>query len=264
MNSKNIKNLKTVILAGGLGTRLSEETNLKPKPMVEIGGKPILWHIMKIYSHYGLTDFIICVGYKGFVIKEYFANYFNHMSDITYDLKKNKYTIHRKLAEPWSVTVIDTGDESNTGGRIKRIEKYIKEENFFLTYGDGVSDIDINKLYTFHKNHKKAATLTAVQPANRYGILEIEGDKVKTFNEKPTQVNNWVNGGFFVLNRSIFKYIKDDLTIWEGEPLRKISKNNQLMAYKHKGFWQSMDTLREKNYLEKLWIDKESPWKVWN
>lgn len=257
------KSLKTVILAGGLGTRLSEETHLKPKPMVEIGGKPILWHIMKIYSHYGLNEFIICAGYKGYVIKEYFANYFMHMSDITFDIKQNKFIVHRENAEPWSVTIVDTGDNSNTGGRIKRIKKYINEEDFFLTYGDGVSDININKLYSFHKKHKKQATLTAIQPSARYGALKIKNNIVKTFDEKPAQVDNWVNGGFFVLNKSIFKYIKNDLTIWEAESLKKISQKNQLMAYKHKGFWQSMDTLREKNNLEKLWTNKKPPWKVW-
>ena len=258
-----MKNLKTVILAGGLGIRLSEETYLKPKPMIEIGDKPILWHIMKIYSHYGLNDFIICAGYKGFLIKEYFANYFMHMSDISFDIKNNKFTILKDDSEPWSVTIVDTGDKSNTGGRIKRIERYIAEENFFLTYGDGVSNIDINQLYSFHKDHKKEATLTAIQPSARYGALEIKNDKVITFDEKPPQVDNWVNGGFFVLNKSIFNYIENDSTIWEAESLKKISEKSELMAYKHHGFWQSMDTLREKNYLEKLWNDKSAPWKIW-
>ncbi len=255
--------MKVVILAGGFGTRLSEETDIKPKPMVEIGGKPILWHIMKIYSYYGFNDFIICLGYKGYMIKEYFANYFLHMSDVTIDLQKNKLEIHNVRAEPWRITLVDTGLNTMTGGRIKRIQQYVGNETFMLTYGDGVGNIDIKKLVDFHKSHGKLATVTAVQPLGRFGALTIEGDRVFSFKEKPKGDGSWINGGFFVLEPGIFKYIQGDETIWEKEPLENLSKEGQLMAYKHTGFWKAMDTLRDKRELETLWQSGNPPWKVW-
>jgi glucose-1-phosphate cytidylyltransferase len=256
--------MKVVILAGGLGTRLSEETELKPKPMVEIGGKPILWHIVKIYSHYGFNDFIICLGYKGYVIKEYFANYFLHQSDITINLKENKLEVHNCKAEPWKVTLIDTGLSTNTGGRIKRIRDYVGNETFMLTYGDGVADINIAELLKVHKKSGKYATITAVQPTGRYGALELDKDDgVLCFQEKPRGEGAWVNGGFFVLEPQIFDYIKGDEIIWERGPLENIAKDGQLAAYKHHGFWKCMDTLRDKVELENLWNAGKAVWKIW-
>ena len=256
--------MKVVILAGGLGTRLSEETTLKPKPMVEIGGKPILWHIMKIYSYYGLNDFIICCGYKGYVIKEYFANYFLHQSDISFDLSKNEMKIHKERAEPWKVTLIDTGEKTMTGGRIKRIKEYLgNEEDFCLTYGDGLADINISELINFHKSHGKNATLSSTYPPGRYGALEIEGNVVKLFQEKPKGDGKLINAGFFVLNKNVINRIENDYTIWEEGPLKSLAKDNELLTYKHLGFWQPMDKLSDKNYLEKVWNNNKAPWKVW-
>jgi len=257
--------MKAVILAGGLGTRLSEETVTKPKPMVEIGGKPILWHIMKSYSHYGINDFIICCGYKGYIIKEYFANYFKHMSDITFNMKEdNKMIIHKKRAEPWTVTLIDTGDKSMTGGRIKRIKPYVEdEESFCLTYGDGVSNINIKELIEFHKNHGKEATLTATFPPGRFGALEIVDGEVRQFQEKPRGDGALINGGYFVLSPKVIDRISGDDTVWEQEPLKGLASENKLMAFKHEGFWQPMDTLRDKTYLEELWQSNKAPWKLW-
>jgi glucose-1-phosphate cytidylyltransferase len=253
--------MKAVILAGGLGARLSEETILKPKPMVEIGGKPILWHIMKIYSHYGINDFVICLGYKGYMIKEYFANYFLHQSDVTIDMSTNSMQIHRQQAEPWKVTLVDTGDASMTGGRIKRVKEYI-DGTFCLTYGDGVIDTDIGKLVEFHKNHGKLSTVTAVHPTPRFGGLEFEGDKVARFSEKPQGGEGWINGGFFVCEPQVLDYIENDATIFEKEPLERLANDGELMAYKHEGFWQCMDTLRDKQYLEECWASNPR-WKVW-
>lgn len=256
--------MKVVILAGGYGTRLSEETVNIPKPMVEIGGKPILWHIMKIYSHYGYNDFIICLGYKGYIIKEYFMNYFMHMSDITVDLSNGGIKIHNSKAENWKVTLVDTGLDTMTGGRIKRIKDHLNGERFMLTYGDGVGDVNINSLVKFHESHGKLATMTAVQPSGRFGALTINDDKkVESFVEKPAGDGAWINGGFFVLEPEVIDYIKDDNTSWEREPLENLTKENQLFAYKHEGFWKPMDTLRDKIELEKLWSTKEAPWKVW-
>ena len=256
--------MKVVILAGGLGTRLSEETSLKPKPMVEIGGRPILWHIMKIYSTYGLNDFIICCGYKGYIIKEYFNNYFLHQSDVTFNMHDNKVTVHSKRAEPWTITLVDTGDNTMTGGRLKRLEKYLKDEdNFCFTYGDGLADINIKKLIDFHINHKKEATLTAVLPPGRFGALEINKDKVMKFQEKPKGDGALINGGFFVLSYKVLRRINDDYTIWEQEPLKSLAKDGELMAYKHNSFWQPMDTLRDKHYLINLWETNQAPWKKW-
>jgi glucose-1-phosphate cytidylyltransferase len=256
--------MKVVILAGGYGTRLSEETDLKPKPMVEIGGYPILYHIMKIYSSYGFNDFIICLGYKGYMIKEYFVNYFFHNSNLLIELSKNKIEILDSNSENWKVTLIDTGMNTMTGGRIKRIQKYIGDEMFMLTYGDGVSNITINKLVEFHKNHGKYATVTAVQPSGRFGSLKIgKSDIIKSYIEKPRGDSSWVNGGFFVLKPEIFDYIKDDETAWEREPLKQLAKEGQLVAYKHLGFWKSMDALRDKRELEELWNKGEAPWKIW-
>ncbi len=256
--------MKVVILAGGFGTRLSEETELKPKPMVEIGGRPILWHIMKIYSHFGFNDFIICLGYKGYIIKEYFSNYYLHQSDITIDLATNSFTYHKTGSEPWRVTLIDTGINTMTGGRIKRVAKYIDDEIFMLTYGDGVGNIDIKKLLDFHKSHNKLATLTAVQPSGRFGKIIInEENKVEAFYEKLRGDGNWINGGFFVLNKKVIDYIKGDDTVWEKEPLENLARDGELMACRHSGFWKPMDTLRDKSELEYLWNNKEAPWKVW-
>ena len=257
--------MKLVILAGGLGTRISEESHLKPKPMIEIGGKPILWHIMKIYSHHGINDFIICCGYKGYIIKEYFANYFLHMSDVTFDMQNNQMEVHQKKAEPWRVTLVDTGEDTLTGGRLKRVSRYLRdEESFCFTYGDGVSDVDITSQIAFHKNHEKLATITAVQPPGRYGALLRKGESVRGFQEKPPGDGAWINGGFFVLNPSVFNYIAGDQSSWEGEALESLAKKNELNAYEHKGFWQPMDTLRDKNYLEELWSSGEAPWKIWD
>ncbi len=258
--------MKAVILAGGLGTRISEETHLKPKPMIEIGGKPILWHIMKVYSTHGITDFIVCCGYKGYVIKEYFANYFLHTSDVTFDMKNNRMEVHEQHAEPWRVTLVDTGDESMTGGRLKRIENYVREEEAFcFTYGDGVADIDITLLLEFHQHHGKLATITAVQPAGRYGALDLRSEnKVGGFIEKPQGEGGWVNGGFFVLSPKCLELIVSDSTPWEAEPLNALVEKEQLVAYQHDGFWQPMDTLRDKNHLEELWQTGKAPWKIWD
>lgn len=256
--------MKAVILAGGLGTRLSEETSLRPKPMVEIGGKPILWHIMKMYSSHGVNDFVICCGYKGYVIKEYFANYFLHMSDVTFNMRENKMEVHEKRVEPWSITLVDTGDDSMTGGRIKRIAKYIKDDEvFFLTYGDGVGDIDITASLDFHNSHGKFATMTATYPPGRFGALEINKGKVESFREKPKGDGALINGGFFVLSPKVLDYISDDSTVWEQEPLMGLAADNELMAFEHDGFWQPMDTLRDKHLLENLWDSNEAPWKTW-
>jgi glucose-1-phosphate cytidylyltransferase len=257
--------MKVVILAGGLGTRLSEETDLKPKPMVEIGGKPVLWHIMKIYSFYGFNDFVICCGYKGYVIKEYFANYFLHKANVTIDLSKNKMDVLDSFAEPWKITLVETGLNTMTGGRIKRIQPFIGNEPFLLTYGDGVSNVDINKLLSFHKNHGKLATLTAVQPSGKFGALELsESGTVNSFQEKPKGDGAWINGGFFVLQPQIFDYINDgDSTIWERDPLENLSKDKELIAFKHSGFWRPMDTLRDKMELEKMWNSENCEWKIW-
>jgi glucose-1-phosphate cytidylyltransferase len=260
--------MKAVILAGGLGTRISEETNIKPKPMVEVGGMPILWHIMKLYSHYGINEFIICCGYKGYIIKEFFSNYFLHSSDVTFDLKSNTTSYHKSKTEPWKVTLIDTGEQTMTGGRIKKIEKYLDaNEDFCLTYGDGVSDINIPSLLKFHNDSKKLATVTAVVPPGRFGSLELSDKNiVRSFIEKPLGDGAYINGGFFVLNKKALDFIGDDsdLILWEKEPLQKLANNNQLAAYKHNGFWQPMDTLREKNILEELWVSGKAPWKIWN
>lgn len=257
--------MKVVILAGGYGTRISEESDLKPKPMIEIGGKPILWHIMKIYSHYGFNDFIICCGYKGYVIKDYFHHYYMHQTDITIDLEKNLVHYHASNSEPWRVTLVDTGLNTMTGGRIKRIQPFVGDEPFMLTYGDGVSDIDIKALLDFHKQHKRLATLTAVQPSGKFGALSIDNrNAVMQFQEKPKGDGAWINGGFFVCEPGIFEYIRSgDETIWERQPLEDLSKDGQLGAYKHEGFWQPMDTLRDKNELERLWANGNAPWKVW-
>jgi len=256
--------MKAVILAGGLGTRISEETHLKPKPMIEIGGKPILWHILKMYSAHGVNDFVICCGYKGYVIKEYFANYFLHMSDVTFDMSSNRMEVHQKNAEPWKVTLVDTGDETLTGGRLKRVEDYLKDDDAFcFTYGDGVSDVDITAEIAFHRAHGKLATVTAVQPPGRYGALEIASGAVKGFTEKPRGDGGLINGGFFVLSPRCIERIADDQSSWEGEPLTGLAADGQLMAFEHAGFWQPMDTLREKNLLEELWQMGKAPWKVW-
>ena len=257
--------MKVVILAGGLGTRISEETVIKPKPMIEIGGKPILWHIMKIYSFHGINDFIVCCGYKGYVIKEYFANYFLHQSDITFDMSKNEMKIHQERAEPWKVTLIDTGEKTMTGGRIKRIKEYLDDgEDFCLTYGDGLANIDITKLISFHKNHGKLATLSAIYPPGRFGALNIIENQVTSFFEKPRGDGALINGGFFVLNSKTFDYIQGDNTIWEHEPLNKLASDGELMSFKHEDFWQPMDTLRDKHYLEELWESEKAPWKLWS
>jgi len=255
--------MKCVILAGGFGTRITEETNLKPKPMIEIGGMPILWHIMKIYSTYGINDFIICCGYKGYVIKEYFANYFLHMSDVTFDMKQNKMEVHRKFAEDWKVTLVDTGLDTMTGGRLKRVKNFLENETFCFTYGDGLSDVNIKDLINFHRNQKTLATLTAIQPPGKFGALNIENNKISTFREKPLGDGNWVNGGYFILEPEVFDYIEGDSTIWEREPLEKLSQEGKLSAYKHKGFWHPMDTLYDKNQLEQMWNSGKSPWKIW-
>ncbi|MBT8562109.1 glucose-1-phosphate cytidylyltransferase [Polynucleobacter paneuropaeus] len=255
--------MKAVILAGGFGTRISEESHLKPKPMIEVGGKPILWHIMKMYSHYGINDFIICLGYKGYVIKEYFSNYFLHMSDVTFSMRDNTTEIHQKFAEPWKVTLVDTGEETMTGGRLKRVLPYIGGETFCFTYGDGVSDIDMSALIAKHKSSGLSATVTSIQPPGRYGALNTEGDLVVNFQEKPAGDGAWINGGFFVLEPSVIDLIEGDATIWEQGPLRSLAAQGQLAAYKHEGFWQAMDTLREKNLLEDLWFSGKAPWKSW-
>lgn len=257
--------MKAVILAGGLGTRLSEETDFKPKPMIEIGGKPILWHIMKTYSAHGVNDFVICCGYKGYVIKEYFANYFLHMSDVTFSMKDNSMKVHENKAEPWTVTLVDTGENTLTGGRLKRVQSYVKnEESFCFTYGDGVGDVDITALIQFHQKHDRHATLTATRPPGRYGALDFgANDRVERFQEKPQGDGSWINGGYFVLHPCVLDRIADDTTSWEAEPLAGLAEDGQLSAFKHDGFWQPMDTLREKNYLNELWKAGQAPWKVW-
>jgi glucose-1-phosphate cytidylyltransferase len=256
--------MKAVILAGGLGTRISEETHLKPKPMIEIGGRPILWHLMKIYSSHGINDFVICCGYKGYVIKEYFANYFLHMSDVTFDMKNNKMEVHQGNAEPWKVTLVDTGEDTLTGGRLKRVKDYLKdEESFCFTYGDGLADVNVAELVKFHKSQGKLATVTAVQPPGRYGALDIKNHQVSQFIEKPKGDGGWINGGFFVLSPKCIDYIENDQSSWEGAPLVTIAKQGELAAYEHSGFWQPMDTLREKNLLEDLWASGKAPWKAW-
>ena len=256
--------MKAVILAGGLGTRISEETHLKPKPMIEVGGKPILWHIMKTYSFHGVTDFVICCGYKGYIIKEYFANYFLHMSDVTFDMTDNRMEVHQQNAEPWRVTLVDTGDDTLTGGRIARVADYLRDEDAFcLTYGDGVSDIDISAEILFHRAHGKLATIAAVQPPGRYGALDLEGSNVSGFIEKPRGDGGLINGGFFILSPECLDLIQGDQASWEGEPLIELASTGQLMAFEHDGFWQPMDTLRDKNYLEDLWQSGIAPWKVW-
>ena len=256
--------MKVVILAGGLGTRLSEETQIKPKPMAEIGDKPILWHIMKIYSSYGFNDFIICLGYKGYVIKEYFSNYFLHNSDVTFDMRDNRVEVHQNATEPWRVTLVDTGAETMTGGRIRRIAPYVEDDAFMLTYGDGVSDVDVAALLADHRASGREATLTAVQPLGRFGALEIGADgTVDSFREKPLGDGDWINGGFFVCQRGVFDRIAGDATVWEREPLESLAADGQLHAYRHEGFWQPMDTLRDKTHLEGLWASGSAPWKVW-
>lgn len=256
--------MKAVILAGGLGTRISEETHLKPKPMIEIGGKPILWHIMKIYAQHGVNDFIICCGYKGYLIKEYFANYFLHMSDVTFDMRNNSMQVHQQSAEPWRVTLVDTGEATMTGGRLKRVAPYLKgEEAFCFTYGDGVSDVDITALVAFHKEQKVQATLTATLPPGRFGALDMQGHKVQSFKEKPKGDGGMINGGFFVLSPAVIDLIDGDDCIWERAPLETLAERGQLAAYEHHGFWQPMDTLRDKTHLEELWQSGKAPWKTW-
>jgi glucose-1-phosphate cytidylyltransferase len=256
--------MKAVILAGGLGTRLSEETGVRPKPMVEIGGKPILWHILKIYSQHGINDFIICCGYKGYMIKEYFANYFLHMSDVTFDMKENRMQVHQSVAEPWRVTLVDTGDNTGTGGRLKKVRSYVEEDHAFcMTYGDGVGDIDISASIAFHQQHGKQVTLTAVQPPARFGALGMDGEAITSFQEKPQGEGGWINGGFFVLSLGALDEIRDDTWMFEREPIESLSAQRQVYAYRHKGFWQAMDTLRDKQRLEELWASGKAPWKTW-
>jgi glucose-1-phosphate cytidylyltransferase len=256
--------MKAVILAGGLGTRISEETHLKPKPMIEIGGKPILWHIMKLYSAHGINDFVICCGYKGYVIKEYFANYFLHMSDVTFDMSNNSMQVHQRNAEPWKVTLVDTGEQTLTGGRLKRVAEYVNDEKAFcFTYGDGLSDVNIAELVKFHLQHGKLATVTGVQPPGRYGALQLSGHQVTGFSEKPKGDGGWINGGFFVLSPKCIDFIENDQSSWESDPLIRLAKIDELIAYEHNGFWQPMDTLREKTMLEDLWQSDKAPWKIW-
>ncbi|GAA0018148.1 glucose-1-phosphate cytidylyltransferase [Bradyrhizobium diazoefficiens] len=255
--------MKAVILAGGFGTRITEESHIKPKPMIEIGGKPILWHIMKIFSSHGIDEFIICCGYKSYVIKEYFANYFLHMADVTFDLANNAMEVHNKFAEHWKVTLVDTGLNTMTGGRLKRVRDYVGNETFCMTYGDGLADVDIGALREFHRAHGRHATVTAIQPPARFGALDIGDDVVRHFEEKPRGDGRWINGGFFVLEPAIFDYLGDDATIWEQEPLKRLSQDGQLAAYRHTGFWEAMDTLRDKLHLEQLWDSGQAPWKHW-
>ena len=254
--------MKAVILAGGLGTRLSEETILKPKPMVEIGGRPMLWHILKIYSAHGINDFVICLGYRGYIIKEYFANYFLHNSDVTFDLKQNSMEVHQRNAEPWRVTLVDTGEDTMTGGRLKRVAPYLDESAFCFTYGDGVGDVNIRESIEFHQAQGKLATVTAAEPPGRFGLLGVENDAVLNVREKPDD-GGWINGGFFVLEPEVLSYIAEDATVWEREPMEQLAQNNQLAAYKHHGFWQPMDTVRDRTLLEELWDSGEAPWKMW-
>jgi len=255
--------MKVVILAGGLGTRISEESHLRPKPMIEIGGKPILWHIMKIYSAHGLNDFVICLGYKGYLIKEYFANYFLHMSDVTFDMKSNRMEVHQNSVEPWRVTLVDTGEETMTGGRLRRVARYLDEEDFCFTYGDGVGDVDVRRLIAFHREQRTIATVTAVQPPGRFGAINLAQSKITSFQEKPQGDGGWISGGFFVLRRSAVDYIEDDATVWEREPMRRLAEEGEMSAFLHTGFWQPMDTLRDKVQLEELWSSARAPWKIW-
>lgn len=256
--------MKAVILAGGYGTRISEETAVRPKPMVEIGGKPIIWHIMKIYSAHNINDFIICLGYKGYLIKEYFANYFLHTSDVTFDMTNNKMEVHQNSAEPWRITLVETGEKTMTGGRLKRVSSYLNpDEDFCFTYGDGVANIDLSALVAYHKAQQTLATLTAIQPPGRFGSLQLQDEKILGFKEKPQGDGGWINGGFFVLSPKVIDYIEEDSTIWEKDPLEQLSKENQLTAFFHKGFWHPMDTLRDKNYLDELWATEKAPWKIW-
>jgi len=257
--------MKAVILAGGLGTRIAEETAIRPKPMIEIGGKPVLWHILKTYSHHGINDFVICCGYKGYVIKEYFANYFLHMSDVTFDMTSNSMKVHQRHAEPWRVTLVDTGEDTMTGGRLKRVAEFVKdEEAFCFTYGDGVSDVNVTELIAFHKAQNVSATLTATTPPGRFGALDLSGSKVNSFIEKPKGDGAMINGGYFVLSPKVIEYISDDSTTWEHEPLERLAQEGKLAAYRHHGFWQPMDTLRDKVYLEQLWQTGKAPWRVWS
>jgi glucose-1-phosphate cytidylyltransferase len=257
--------MKAVILAGGLGTRIAEETAIRPKPMIEIGGKPVLWHILKTYSHHGINDFVICCGYKGYVIKEYFANYFLHMSDVTFDMTSNSMKVHQRHAEPWRVTLVDTGEDTMTGGRLKRVAEFVKdEEAFCFTYGDGVSDVNVTELIAFHKAQNVSATLTATTPPGRFGALDLSGSKVNSFIEKPKGDGAMINGGYFVLSPKVIEYISDDSTTWEHEPLERLAQEGKLAAYHHHGFWQPMDTLRDKVYLEQLWQTGKAPWRVWS
>ena len=255
--------MKVVILAGGTGSRISEESSVRPKPMIEIGGRPILWHIMKTYSAHGLHNFVICLGYKGYLIKEYFANYFLHMADVTFDLAENKMEVHQNASDPWRVTLIDTGENSQTGGRLRRVERYVSDGPFCFTYGDGVSDLDVGKLIAFHASSKRIATVTAVRPPGRFGALAIEGERVTEFVEKPAGDGGMINGGYFVLQPEVFRYLRDDADVWEFEPLARLAADGQLGAYRHEGFWQPMDTLRDKKVLEQLWSTGAAPWKVW-
>jgi len=255
--------MKVVILAGGTGTRISEETSLRPKPMIEIGGKPILWHIMKMYSAHGVNEFVICLGYKGYLIKEYFANYFLHTSDVTFDMQNNKMEVHQNNSEPWMVTLVDTGDQSMTGGRLKRVRQFLGDEDFCFTYGDGVGDVNISEVIKFHNSQRTLATLTAVQPPGRFGMLKVDQAKVLGFQEKPQGDGGWINAGFFVLSPNVIDKIDGDHTTWELEPMEELAKSGQLSAFMHNGFWQPMDTLRDKNHLEELWQSGKAPWKVW-
>ena len=255
--------MKAVILAGGLGTRLSEETSVRPKPMVEIGGRPILWHVMKIYAAHGIMDFVVCLGYKGYLIKEYFANYFLHMSDVTFDMSKNKMEVHEGKAEPWKVTLVDTGDSTQTGGRLGRVRRYLDDSTFCMTYGDGVSDVNMKALLDFHRQHGKRATVTAVQPPGRFGAMEVVGTAVHHFLEKPKGGEGWINGGFFVLEPGVLDLISGDETYWEKSPMETLAGQGQLQAFRHHGFWQPMDTMRDKTLLESLWVSGKAPWKVW-
>jgi glucose-1-phosphate cytidylyltransferase len=255
--------MKAVILAGGLGTRIAEETGVKPKPMVEVGGMPILWHIMKIYSAHGITDFIICLGYKGYIIKEYFANYYLHMCDVTFDMVGNRMDVHQSSAEPWRVTLVDTGDATMTGGRLLRIRHHLQDEDFCFTYGDGVSDVDLQATIAHHRAHGSLATMTAVQPPGRFGAVHLDGSRVIGFEEKPQGDGGWINGGFFVLNPKVLDYVEGDATIWEREPLERLASDRELSAFFHEGFWQPMDTLRDKMHLDELWIQNRAPWKIW-
>jgi glucose-1-phosphate cytidylyltransferase len=258
-----MRRLKTVILAGGLGTRLSEETTIRPKPMVELGGRPILWHIMKLYGHFGINDFVICLGYKGYTIKEYFANYFLHNSDVTINLRNNELQVHQNSSEPWTVTLVDTGDDTATGGRLRRVRQHVDNDTFCFTYGDGLADVDIAALIAFHQQQKTHATLTAVQPPGRFGVIDIDEDKIRDFTEKPPGDGSWINGGFFVLEPEVFDLIDSDATSWERGPMETLARSGQLSAFRHGGFFHPMDTMRDKIYLEELWSSGRAPWNVW-